>query len=229
MEIQPIKKINVVEQVFDQMQTLLIEGEWKSGDKLPSENELADTFGVSRMTIRQVMQKLKALGLIETRTGSGSFVREVTADDSLQDLIPLMYIGGTTQLQVFQFREMIDSESVRLATVLVTEGDLKKLDVILEQMKTDAAQDDAAAFSRHDLKFHSKIVALTDNPLMIKTYQILLPVLSESMQSVIDKMKYAPALDYHARILDAMREKDAGKAEQIMREHIRENYPYFYS
>lgn len=229
MEIQPIKKINVVEQVFDQMQTLLIEGEWKSGDKIPSENELAETFGVSRMTIRQAMQKLKALGLIETRTGSGSYVREVTADDSLQDLIPLMYIGGTTQLQVFQFREMIDSESVRIATAQVTKEDLKKLDAILEQMRTDAAKDDAAAFSRHDLKFHSKIVALTDNPLMIKTYQILLPVLSDSMQSVIEKMKYAPALDYHSRILDAMKEKDAGKAEQIMREHIRENYTYFSS
>ena len=61
MKIQPIQKINAVEQVFEQLQGLLIDGTWRAGDKLPSENELADTFGVSRMTIRQSMQKLKAL------------------------------------------------------------------------------------------------------------------------------------------------------------------------
>ena len=227
MEITPIKKVNAVEQVFEQLQSLLIEGEWKPGDKIPSENELAETFGVSRMTIRQAMQKLKALGLIETRTGSGSFVREVTADDSLQDLIPLMYIGSTTQVQVFQFREMIDTESVRLATPLVTENDLARVDRILEQMKKDAAKDDVTAFSRHDLKFHMKLVELSGNPLMIRAYQILLPVLSDSMHSVIEKMKFTPALDYHARILEAMKEKDPDKAEQLMREHIRVNYDYF--
>ena len=73
MQITPIQKVNVVEEIFDQLQSMLIEGTWKPGDKIPSENELSETFGVSRMTIRQALQKMKALGLIETRSGSGSF------------------------------------------------------------------------------------------------------------------------------------------------------------
>ncbi len=227
MNIKPIQKVNAVEQVFDQMRSLLIEGTWHSGDKLPSENELSETFGVSRMTIRQAMQKLKALGLIETRTGSGSFVREVNPEDSLQDLIPLMYIGGPSQQHVFQFREMIDSESVRVATPLAEKSDLEKLESILGKMKKAADLDDGESFSSCDLKFHMAIVKMTGNPLMIKAYQILLNVLEESMNSVIEKMKYEPALDYHRRILDAMQEKDAEKAEQLMREHINQNYSYF--
>lgn len=91
MQITPIQKVNVVEEIFDQLQSMLIEGTWKPGDKIPSENELSETFGVSRMTIRQALQKMKALGLIETRSGSGSFVRKISPDDSLQDLVPLMY------------------------------------------------------------------------------------------------------------------------------------------
>lgn len=227
MNITPIKKVNAVEQVFDQMQGLLIDGTWRTGDKLPSENELSETFGVSRMTIRQAMQKLKALGLIETRTGSGSYVREINPEDSLQDLIPLMYIGGPSQRHVFQFREMIESESVRLATPLTDEKSLQKLQRILDKMKKAAESDDGKAFSEYDLKYHMAIVKLTGNPLMVKAYEILQNVLEESMVSVIEKMKYSPGLGFHARILDAMKKKDAALAEQLMRDHIRQNYGYF--
>ncbi|MBR4832641.1 MAG: FadR family transcriptional regulator, partial [Butyrivibrio sp.] len=185
MKINPIQKINAVEQVFEQMQNLLIDGTWKPGDKLPSENELSDAFGVSRMTIRQSMQKLKALGLIETRTGSGSYVREVSPEDSLNELIPLMYIGKPSQTHVFQFREMIDSDSVRLATLMADSAGIKQLEKILDLMKKAAAADDLDAFSEYDLKFHMQIVQMTKNPMIIKAYDILINVLTESMRSVI--------------------------------------------
>ena len=135
MQITPVQKVNAVEQVFDQMQQLLIEGVWKTGEKIPSENELCETFGVSRITIRQAMQKLKALGLIETRTGSGSYVRKVQLDDTLQDLVPLMYIGNISQRQVFQFREMIDTESIRIAAPIATSEDLDRLAFLIEKMR----------------------------------------------------------------------------------------------
>ncbi len=227
MNIQPIQKINVVEQVFDQMQQLLIEGTWRSGDKLPSENELSATFGVSRMTIRQAMQKLKALGLIETRTGSGSYVRELNLEDSLNELIPLMYIGKPSQVHVFQFREMIESASVRIATPVADAKSLKHLEDLLDKMKKAASEDNGKSFSHYDLKFHMVIVKLSGNPMIIKAYDILLNVLKESMYSVIEKMGYKPALDYHKKILGAMKKRNEDLAEQIMREHIGRNYEYF--
>ena len=63
MGIKPIQRVHVGEQVFEQLKKLLIQGEWKQGEKIPSENELADMFGVSRITIRQALQKLSTLGL----------------------------------------------------------------------------------------------------------------------------------------------------------------------
>lgn len=227
MKIQPIQKINAVEQVFEQMQGLLIEGVWRLGDKLPSENELSENFGVSRMTIRQALQKLKALGLIETRSGSGSYVREINLEDSLTKVISLMYIGEPSQMHVFQFREMIDSESARLATSAADDNSLQKMEKLLEKMQRSADKDDKIAFSKHDLNFHMIIVKLTGNPMIIKAYDILKNVLSESMNYVIEKMKYAPALEFHRKILDAMKNKDADRAEKLMREHIRHNYSYF--
>ena len=227
MNINPIQKINAVEQVYDQMQNLIIDGTWKPGDKLPSENELASAFGISRMTVRQAMQKLKALGLIETRTGSGSYVREVSPEDSLNDLIPLMYLSKPSQTHVFQFREMIESESVRIATQKATADDLKQIESLLKKMKKAADKGNELEFSKYDLGYHLAIVNITGNPMIIKAYDILHGVLAESMNSVIDKMKFAPALDFHTKILDAMKAKDDDLAEQLMHEHIKENYKYF--
>ena len=227
MNIQPIQKINAVEQVFEQMQGLLIDGTWRSGDKLPSENELSEVFGVSRMTIRQAMQKLKALNLIETRTGSGSYVREFNPEDSLNELIPLMYIGEPSQVHVFQFREMIDSESVRLATLMHDEKGIATLEEYYEKMKKAAKDDNGRAFSQNDLKYHMAIVKMTGNPMLVKAYDILRNVLKESMYSVIEKMKYKPALAFHRKILDAIKKGDEVEAEKLMRAHIRQNYAYF--
>ncbi len=227
MNIQPIQKINAVEQVFEQMQGLLIDGTWRAGDKLPSENDLSETFGVSRMTIRQAMQKLKALNLIETRTGSGSYVREFNPEDSLNELIPLMYIGEPSQIHVFQFREMIDSESVRIATLMEDKKGITQLEEYLEKMKKAANEDNGKLFSQYDLKYHMAIVKMTGNPMLVKAYDILRNVLKESMYSVIEKMKYKPALAFHRKIIDAMKKGDEAEAEKLMRAHIRQNYAYF--
>ena len=62
--------------MFEQLKDNLIQGTWKPGEKLASENELASLFGVSRITIRQALSRLAALGLVETRLGEGSFVAE---------------------------------------------------------------------------------------------------------------------------------------------------------
>lgn len=71
-----IKKVSASEQVCEAIQEQISGGVWRVGDKLPSESELAQKFGVNRLTVRMALQKLNALGIVETRTGSGTFVIE---------------------------------------------------------------------------------------------------------------------------------------------------------
>ena len=71
-----IRKVSASEQVCEAIQAQISSGVWKVGDKLPSESELAAKFGVNRLTVRMALQKLNALGIVETRTGSGTFVIE---------------------------------------------------------------------------------------------------------------------------------------------------------
>lgn len=100
MEIRPIERTNVGEQVFDQLKQLLIEGTWTPGQRLPSENELANMLHVSRVTVRQALQKLSALDLIETRLGEGSFVKKIDVGSNMNALIPVMYMGEQSLQQV---------------------------------------------------------------------------------------------------------------------------------
>ncbi len=227
MEITPVRRVNTVEQVYQQMQNMLIDGTWKPGQKLPSEGELTERFGVSRITIRAALEKLKALGLIETHSGSGSFVRQLSMDDTLRDLVPVMVIGDLDDLQIFQYREMIDSESARIAAVNPRPEDVAMLRSLLRRMQKDAADNDSAAFSKDDLDFHLQVAKMTHNPLFVRTNKILMNVLQASMSHVIDKMKYEPGLDYHARILLAIEAGNSERASALMREHIRHNYEYF--
>ena len=71
-----ISKISVVDQVADEMKEKIVSGEWKPGDKLPSESDIAQMYGVNRLSVRMALQKLGTLGIIETRVGEGSFVQE---------------------------------------------------------------------------------------------------------------------------------------------------------
>lgn len=134
MGIKPIKRVNVGEQVLLQLKKMLIDGEWAPGSKIPSENELAELFEVSRITVRQALQKLNALGLIETRLGDGSYVRNLDIGDSMNALIPVMYLGDQSDAQVFEFRQIIETGCTKLAVNRATKKDIEELKIILAEM-----------------------------------------------------------------------------------------------
>lgn len=223
--INPIKKVNVGEQVFEQMKQLLIQGEWKPGDKLPSENELSDMFGVSRITVRQVLQKLATLGLLETKVGEGTFVKQVEVEQELNELIPLMYLGDKTKEQVMEFREIMDAEGAKLATKRATEKDLEMLDHLITRMEDAAQRHSFMDFVNADFEFHIQIGKTTRNPLIIKTNGILRDILQNTIRNVIEQRGYESGIYYHKKILKAMGERDSDRAMNLMRDHIR-NTPY---
>lgn len=226
MAIQRIQKIKVGEQVFEQLKQMLLSGEWVPGDKVPSENELANMFGVSRITVRQALQKLNALGLIETRFGEGSFVKNAEPGDVMQTLIPTAYLTANSIEQVMEFREIIDIESTRLAAKRVTSEDIKNLRLINQKMLQINASENQNKFAELDAEFHFEIGRITKNALMVKTNQILQDVLQSAMIEIIERMGGESAIKYHSLIIDALEQKDENLAVSLMREHLDKNYDF---
>lgn len=223
MEIKKIKKVNVGEQVFLQLQQLISEGKWKPGEKLPSENDLAEMFGVSRITVRQALQRLAAMGLLETRQGEGTFVQTLEMGDSLRGLIPTAYLSENSMAQVHEFREMIDTESARLAAIRATDEDIQQLRDNYDEMIAIDIDRHRMRFARADLEFHIKLGEISRNTMIMKTYEVLYDVLINAMQITIERMGKSSAAVYHKRIIDAVAAHDADAAARIAREHIANN------
>lgn len=223
MEIKPIKRIEVGEQVFEQLKELLINGDWGPGDKIPSENELADKFNVSRITVRQALQRLGTLGLVETRRGEGSFVKTLDAGDSMNALIPTMYLGENNAVEIIEFREIIETGCARLAAQRATKMDINDLKEIWNQMNICKENNDLRGFSKSDMDFHFKIAEITQNSLIIKTYSILRDVLEHAMQTTIDKMGCENGLYYHKKLVEEIEAHDVKAAAKTMQEHIHKN------
>ncbi len=220
MGIRPIKIVNFSEQVFEQLKEQLINGEWKPGDRLPSETELCSMFGVSRITIRNALQQLAVLGLIETRRGEGSFVLSVDTGSFLNTLVPAAYLSEN-MLDIQEFRLMVESGAAYMAARRAGEKDIADLKKRLQRMHE--LGNDLYALAQEDFAFHHQIGLITGNPLMIRTYEILTDVLHSAMESVVAHMGPDAGYYYHAQIVAAIEKHDSELAYNTMRRHIEAN------
>ena len=221
--IKPIKKTNISEEVFLQMKQLIIDREWKSGDKLPSEVELCKLFGVSRVTVRNALQRLAALDLIKTRPGDGAYIKMVDDTASFNRLVPIAYFEENIDI-ILEFRREIESGTCAIAVEKADENDIKELRTLLKQM--EGLQDDLEQLAIADLDFHYKIAQISRNPLIIKTYEIIADIYNSHMKHMVKKMGGEYGMYYHKKIVDAIEARDAEKARDYMREHIDKNQDF---
>jgi GntR family transcriptional repressor for pyruvate dehydrogenase complex len=163
-----------------------VRGGWKPGSKIPSENELAETMGVSRVSLREGLQMLVTLGLLETRHGEGTFVREFTGDAYLNELFPLLALGKAGLLHVLEYRRVMEKGTAAIVAEKATDEIVRGLEACYETM--EKCKGDVTAFAIADLDFHLFLAKATGNPLIIKVTDIIRSVLTVSMENVVNKL-----------------------------------------
>ena len=214
MPIEPIKKSNVSEEVFEQMKTLISTGEWKAGEKIQSENDLAKTFGVSRVSIRAALGRLNALGLVVSKQGEGTFVGEATIETCMNSLLPMLIIDHTQLMDVYEFRRIVDVGSARLAAQNADSDDLEALEKNLKDM--DNANRHAAEFARLDVEFHF----LLANSVMLKVYTVIKEILLTEQTKQHTMFGPSGGQIYHPLIFKAVKDRNGEEAARIMEEHL---------
>jgi GntR family transcriptional repressor for pyruvate dehydrogenase complex len=218
LSLTPLRRSRVRDQVFDQFQEQVVKGVWKPGEKLPSENELASSLGVSRVSIREGLQKLVTLGFLETRHGEGTFVKEITPDLYLNALFPMLVLEHTSVFHVLEYRRSMDTGAAALAVLRATADDIAGLERIMGVMKD--CRDEPALFAEADLDFHLAVAKAAKNPIFIKVNSIIKSILSASMAGIVRALGPRDGLFYHRKILDAIKAGNAEEAVRLMDEHI---------
>lgn len=180
-------------------------------DRLPSENELAQSFGVSRPVVREALVTLNALGFTASHTGRGTFV---VADTPRTPLL----MGRYSPTHLHEVRRHIEVPSARLAAQRRTSEDTQRLAEILAQVE---AEEDPARRNKLDAQFHISIAMATRNPLFVKLIEELRAILEEQSLAVsVVPDRRARATGEHRLILDAILRGDADAAGAAMAAHL---------
>ena len=222
MALQSISKLNISDEVYNQFMDMIMNGDWKQNEKIPSETELAAQMGVSRVTIRGALQRLEGMKLIERRQGEGTFVSEISGTSYVSNLVPVVALGQHDLRDLMEFREIFDCEVAAIAARRADDQLVRELREIFERHMQAADDGDIKAAAMYDTSFHFLLARATGNALIEQIYETFRPVFERNMVEIVTKMGSGDARRYHSAIIDAVRRKDESGARHIMREHVRE-------
>lgn len=209
----------LVDRVASEIQRSIVDGQLQAGMRLPSEMELAAQLAVSRTVIREAVHTLMAKGLLETRPGVGTIVREVTRDQVVEPLGHLLRVHNASLDHLYQVRSILEVEIAALAATQAGEEDIAALQRIIREM--EAASSEPETVAACDAEFHRWLAQTTDNPLLI----ILLDSIRDLMQEVRLRVSTEPfvlqtIIPDHRRVLDRIIAHDPDGARRAMRAHV---------
>ena len=214
-----VERKSIKNQVFQQLRDQIISGVWAPGSKLPSENELCKQLGVSRVSVREVIHRLAALDIVETRQGEGTFVKKISSAACLNNvLLPALILGKRDLVEVLEYRKIMEVGAIEMAVENATQEDIDKLEEIMVRMDSDDSEE--KRFALDDLVFHMTIARATKNQLIITDNDIIRDILNVSMKDIVHNLGRRDGKYYHHKILDALKRRDKQAAVDLMREHV---------
>lgn len=208
-------------QVVAQVQEMISRGDLRAGDRLPTERQLAEDLGVGRNSVREAIRELDALGLIESRRGEGTYVREFDAAALMAPFRSVIALSTTAPTAILEFRATLEPEVAALAAQKLSEEGGALLANALEQFERAVSEGRSAVDA--DTSFHLAVARAAGNPALVAVHEALLELLAD-FRYRLDRKSYrpsAPTLVDHRKILEAILERDPERARAATREHLR--------
>ncbi len=222
---KPIKRESVVNTVLNRIKEALMKGEIKPGDKLPTEVEFSNKLNVSRTSIREAMQTLKALGVIDVRQGDGTYVVDEVNSNCINPLIFSLLAKSGSSKELVELRFLMEVGYTKLAIKIMNEEDLWAIKNAFEK-HNEAVENGENDLGRYEMSFHYEILKATKNPFVIEIGQTVLKLFEASIRRT-SKKNPEVAIKHHRGILEAIKKKDSKQAEiaikqsfEIWGEHI---------
>lgn len=213
---------SVVEGLLD----AIIAGRLTAGEPLPPESDLAEEFGVSRLTMREGVKLLQAQGVIVAVPGTRHRIAPTDEWTGLEAVVRHARSEGARErssLELLEMRVMFETGAAELAATRRSEADLDELAALIERMREAHASADVDAFVEADLAFHDVIIRAADNRILVASMRPLTSMLQEtrSETSAVAEIR-EHAIAEHAALLDALRTGSAAASRAAMVSHMRQ-------
>jgi GntR family transcriptional regulator, transcriptional repressor for pyruvate dehydrogenase complex len=213
--------MSLTSKAIAQIRELIQSGELKPGSKLPPEQELATALGVGRNLLREAVQALVAMHVLEVRRGSGTFVTSLEPKELLQGVgAAVELLRGDTLLEVIEVRRLFEPVATALAATRITPEQLAAVKEHLDAMR--AAADNVELLNYHDAAFHREVIAATGN----ETLSAVLEGVSgrtaraRVWRGLVDDRAAGRTLAEHEAIYNALAAGDASLAQSAAMMHV---------
>ena len=216
-----VPRKRLYQRVVDQIQDLIVTGKLQVGDRLPSEAELCEQFGVSRTVIREATKSLAERGLLHSQPGRGTFVIPFSPQDLSDSFGLFVRASDVSATKVIEVRELLEVKIAELAAERAEPGNLAKMEQSLKQMEISVESVDD--YIDADLDFHMALAEATQNDI----FPALIGSLVEELQDVRRTSADVPtgfhiALNHHRMIYECVTRRDKEGAADAMRHHLAE-------
>lgn len=230
MELKPIKPKRISDQVFEQVRELIYKGTFKPGQQITPERNLAASMQVSRTSVRNAINKLVTMGLLEHRQGQGTFVAS-PENRRGNPLAAAMATEEATLSDLLEVRLGLESNAAELAARRATEKDLIAIEESLAEMEQDM-KDDGHISTSADAAFHMAITFATKNPVLIHLmrnfYDFLFIGIKKNLTHMYQRQgEHENVLDHHKQVYEMIKKRRPEEAGKLMRQHIMYVQEYF--
>jgi DNA-binding FadR family transcriptional regulator len=224
---EPIKRRKLSHEIIDRLIDMIQTGELQEGDRMPSEHEIMERYGVGRPAVREALQTIENMGLISIQHGERARVKKVTAEDVLGQIDSttrhLLSSSSQNVEHLLEARQIFEAGVVILATQRASSNCIAKLKKKLEAMRN--AKGDRAKFLKNDQDFHTTIAEISGNPILQAVSNAMFRWLSESHRDYERNLLGVPELEdltlkEHEAIFEHISKGDANGAAKSISDHI---------
>jgi GntR family transcriptional regulator, transcriptional repressor for pyruvate dehydrogenase complex len=215
------------EQVVGFVRNLITSGRLRPGDRLPAERELAVQIGVSRPTVRAGLRALAAMGVVQSRHGSGTFIPSGPPTLGSEPLSFLAALHGFTREEMYEARRILEVGAAGLAAERATPEQMTTM--AEEVANLFSAMDDPQRFLVHDIEFHRTVAAASGNPIVATLVEMVSALYYERRRdtaALATDRNLRDSSEMHRKIFLAIRTRDPETARAAMNEHLKQSSAY---
>jgi GntR family transcriptional repressor for pyruvate dehydrogenase complex len=214
-----LSKSTLVDDVAEAIRQQILAGEIEPGEFLPTRKQLAAQFGVGLSTVQEAIQALSAVGMLASRAGKGTWVREDALDVLIHPEAVRTRLGELNAEKVYEARGVIEVALTEMAAKRATGEDIERIWQAMREM--EACIHDTEDFVRADLDFHLAVARASKNELLEQFYHLSRKLLMEVIREMVSLPHVQQdSIPYQRAIAEAIARKDAAAARRAAEEHM---------
>lgn len=219
IEKKSLKEKTLVQRIIDEIKRSLIKEELLPGDKLPSEEQLCEKFSVSRISVREAIKMLSALGVVNIKRGNGTYITKKVNHATFNSLVFQLILQEKSSKELAELRTMLEIGVIEVVMDKRTPEDIRRIEESVQNFEKEHSREilDIGKLINCDMDFHLKVAESTHNSLIIGIAEAILQLYVASFSKILYKRSSVEeSIKIHKTILEGIKNRDIKKTRDVI-------------